>query len=106
MIEQTDNKDTRHLLLLVDDNVQHLELLQAYMEALPDVEILTATNGLEAMEAVAIRSPDLILMDIMMPKMSGFEVCKRIDSSWRLGAGACCWGSFLRLLCLSNCPRI
>ena len=81
MSEHTDDNQTRQTVLLVDDNLQHLELLQAYMEALPEVEIITATNGLEAMEAVAVRSPDLILMDIMMPKMSGFEVCKRLKGS-------------------------
>ena len=42
--------------------------------------MITATNGLEAMEKVAQESPDLVLLDIMMPKMSGFEVCGRIKN--------------------------
>ena len=67
-------------MLLVDDNAQNLELLEIYMEDLPEVRVVTATNGLEAMAKVAEESPDLILLDIMMPKMSGFEVCKRIKS--------------------------
>jgi two-component system cell cycle response regulator len=65
---------------LVDDHPQNLELLEIYMEDLPEVRVVTATNGLEAMARVAEESPDLILLDIMMPKMSGFEVCKRIKS--------------------------
>ena len=67
-------------VLLVDDNPQNLELLEAYMEDLPEVRVVTATNGLEALARVAEESPGLILLDIMMPKMSGFEVCKRIKS--------------------------
>ena len=71
---------TEHTVLLVDDHPQNLELLEIYMEDLPEVRVVTATNGLEAMAKVAEESPDLILLDIMMPKMSGFEVCKRIKS--------------------------
>ena len=71
---------TEHTVLLVDDHPQNLELLEIYMEDLPEARVVTATNGLEAMARVAEESPDLILLDIMMPKMSGFEVCKRIKS--------------------------
>ncbi len=67
-------------VLLVDDNAQNLELLEIYMEDLPEVRVVTATNGLEAIARVAEESPDLVLLDIMMPKMSGFEVCKRIKA--------------------------
>ncbi len=67
-------------VLLVEDNLQNLELLQVYMEDVPDVRVVTATNGLEAMEKIKSESPDLVLLDIMMPKMSGFEVCKRVKS--------------------------
>jgi len=72
--------DTQRTVLLVDDNAQNLELLEAYMEDLPELRAITATNGLEALSRVAAASPDLILLDIMMPKMSGFEVCKRLKS--------------------------
>ena len=71
---------TEQTVLLVDDNEQNLELLEVYMEDLPEVRVVTAKNGLEAMARVAEESPELILLDIMMPKMSGFEVCKRIKS--------------------------
>jgi two-component system cell cycle response regulator len=67
-------------VLIVDDNAQNLELLQIYMEELPELRVLTATHGIEALELVESDPPDLILLDIMMPKMSGFEVCKRIKS--------------------------
>jgi two-component system alkaline phosphatase synthesis response regulator PhoP len=68
------------LILLVDDNPQNLELLEAYMEDLTEARVATATNGLEALAKVAQEKPDVILLDIMMPKMSGFEVCKRLKS--------------------------
>jgi two-component system alkaline phosphatase synthesis response regulator PhoP len=64
-------------VLIVDDNSQNVELLQAFLESLP-VKIVTAADGVEALEKVAQHKPDLILLDIMMPRMSGFQVCKRI----------------------------
>ncbi len=66
-------------ILVVDDNEQNLELLQAYLEDL-DCQITTAMDGLQALEAIAQDKPDLVLLDIMMPQMSGFEVCKRIKA--------------------------
>jgi len=66
-------------VLIVDDNSQNVELLQAFLESLP-VKIVTAADGVEALERVAEHKPDLILLDIMMPRMSGFQVCKRIKS--------------------------
>ncbi|MGA0172811.1 MAG: response regulator [Phycisphaerales bacterium] len=67
-------------ILLVDDNVQNLELIQAYLEALP-CSLHVAHDGVEAMEQVARHQPDLVLLDVMMPRMSGFEVCRRIKSN-------------------------
>src|SRR5580700_11733427 len=64
-------------VLIVDDNRQNVELLQAFLESLP-VKLVTASDGVEALAKVAEHKPDLILLDIMMPKMSGFQVCKRI----------------------------
>ena len=66
-------------VLIVDDNEQNVELLQAYLEALP-VKIETARDGVEALEAVRRSRPDLILLDVMMPRMSGFQVCREVKS--------------------------
>jgi two-component system cell cycle response regulator len=66
-------------LLLVDDNQQNLELMQAYLESLP-CTVTTARDGHEAIEAIHRGKPDLVLLDVMMPKMSGFEVCRKIKS--------------------------
>jgi len=66
-------------VLVVDDNQENLELLQAYLEDM-DCRTVPARDGLEALEIIANSAPDLILLDVMMPKMSGFEVCKRIKN--------------------------
>ncbi len=78
MPQDVTEPETQYTVLLVEDNPQHLELLEAYMEGVPEARVVTAVNGLEAMARVAEESPDLVLLDIMMPKMSGFEVCKRL----------------------------
>src|SRR4030066_601480 len=67
------------VVLVVDDNQQNLELLQAYLEDI-DCETIPAHDGPEALEIIGTSVPDLILLDVMMPKMSGFEVCKRIKN--------------------------
>ncbi len=64
-------------LLVVDDNPQNIELLTALMEA-EGYEVISAADGLEAMALVAASPPDLILLDIMMPKMDGYAVCRRL----------------------------
>src|SRR5215216_5024395 len=69
-------------VLIVDDNPQNVELLQAFLESLP-VKIVTAGDGLEALRMVEEHSPDLILLDIMMPHMSGFQVCRKLKGEPR-----------------------
>jgi len=66
-------------VLVVDDNAQNLELLVACLDPL-GCGVCTAVDGLEAMEKVAAEQPDLILLDVMMPRMSGFEVCRKLKS--------------------------
>jgi two-component system alkaline phosphatase synthesis response regulator PhoP len=66
-------------VLIVDDNPQNLELLQAYLEEL-DCRIRCATDGIEALKFVKDHKPDLVLLDVMMPQMSGFEVCRRLKN--------------------------
>lgn len=66
-------------ILIVDDNPQNVELLEAYLSALR-CRVSSASDGLEAISAVQQAPPDLILLDVMMPRMSGFEVCQRLKS--------------------------
>jgi two-component system, OmpR family, alkaline phosphatase synthesis response regulator PhoP len=71
-------------VLIADDNPQGVELLEAYL-ANSGCEIATAFDGDETLAKVRSWKPDLVLLDIMMPKTSGFEVCKRLkaDSATR-----------------------
>lgn len=64
-------------ILIADDNVPNVELLEAYLADV-DCEIAIAHDGQETLEQVAQFRPELILLDIMMPKLSGFEVCKKV----------------------------
>ena len=66
-------------ILVVDDNAQNLELLVAYLEGL-DCQIATAADGRAALEKVQDDPPDLVVLDVMMPRMSGFEVCRKLKS--------------------------
>ncbi|MGQ9505109.1 MAG: response regulator [Thermogutta sp.] len=69
----------RHKILIADDNPTNVELLEAYLSEC-DCEIAVASDGLETLALAQKTHPDLILLDIMMPKMSGFEVCHRLKS--------------------------
>lgn len=71
---------TAATLLLVDDNQQNLELMQAWLEPL-GCRLEAAHDGVEAMEVAGRCRPDLILLDVMMPRMSGFEVCRRLKDA-------------------------
>lgn len=66
-------------VLIADDNEQNRELLDAYL-ADEDYEILMAHDGQQTMEVVESQQPDLILLDIMMPRMSGYEVCEKLKA--------------------------
>jgi len=64
-------------ILIADDNEPNRELLDAYLADI-DCETEIAVDGQETLDKVASFKPDLILLDVMMPKLSGFEVCKKI----------------------------
>ena len=66
----------KYKLLMVDDDVQLLKMLSQYFQ-IKGYEILTAKDGKEALEKAA-KGPDLILLDVNMPRMDGLEVCRRI----------------------------
>lgn len=70
---------TKHRVLIADDNEANVELLEAYLAPL-GLDTAIAIDGQDTIDKVASFQPDLILLDIMMPKLSGFEVCQRLKS--------------------------
>jgi two-component system, OmpR family, alkaline phosphatase synthesis response regulator PhoP len=70
---------TKNRVLIADDNEANVELLEAYLAPL-GLETAIAIDGQDTLDKVASFQPDLILLDIMMPKLSGFEVCQRLKS--------------------------
>ncbi len=66
-------------ILIADDDIRNCELLEAYL-ANQGYDIQMVYNGQQTLDAVAKSPPDLILLDIMMPRMSGYEVCQRLKT--------------------------
>ncbi|MBD2181416.1 response regulator [Planktothrix sp. FACHB-1355] len=73
-------------VLIVDDEPNILILMEQALEKLEDegVELLTATNGEEALEAIQTEKPDLVFLDVMMPKMNGFDVCNTVKKELQM----------------------
>ena len=69
----------RSRVLIADDNEPNRELLEVYLADI-DCDIATAVDGKDTLDQVAKFHPDVILLDVMMPKLSGFEVCQRLKA--------------------------
>ena len=67
-------------ILIADDNPQNIELLEAYLADV-ECEIETAVDGEDTLKRVESFRPDLLLLDVMMPRLSGFEVCKKLRAN-------------------------
>lgn len=76
-------KEKRARILVVDDEPTNIELIQGYLET--DYDVVSACSGKEALEKISEEKPDVVLLDIMMPEISGYEVCAKIkqDESTR-----------------------
>lgn len=71
--------ENQHRILIADDNVANRELLEAYLDGI-ECTMEIAVDGEETIAKVDSFKPDLILLDVMMPKLSGFEVCQKLKS--------------------------
>ncbi len=67
-------------ILIADDNRENRELLEAYLASI-DCEIETSVDGQDTMNKIESFKPDLVLLDVMMPKLSGFEVCRKVKQN-------------------------
>ncbi len=74
-------------ILIVDDEPHLRKLIQQTLEELEDdgVELLTATNGEEALATIQAEQPNLVFLDVMMPKKNGFDVCHAVKQELGLG---------------------
>jgi len=73
-------------LLIVDDESHIRTLLEQTLEELEDegIEFLTAENGEQALQIIQAENPQLVFLDVMMPKMNGMEVCRRVKKDLSL----------------------
>ncbi len=67
-------------ILVVDDNPDSITILRSILEA-HDYEVQTAQSGREALDQLRTDAPDVVMLDVMMPEMSGFEVLERIKTT-------------------------
>lgn len=74
------NKFENANILVVDDNHQNLKVVAELLET-ENFEVTVASSGQQALEHLKNEKPDLILLDVMMPEMDGFEVCERIKQN-------------------------
>ncbi len=75
------------MILIVDDEAYMRRLIEQTLEDLEDlgVELITADNGERAIELAQEESPQLIFLDVMIPKLNGFEVCRKIKQELKMG---------------------
>jgi DNA-binding response OmpR family regulator len=73
-------------ILIVDDEDHLRMLIEQTLEDLEDegVELLTASNGQEALDLIVEEKPDLVFLDVMMPKMNGIEVCRKVKQELKI----------------------
>lgn len=73
-------------ILIVDDEAYIRLLLEQTLEDLEDegVTLLTASDGAEGLDTVKAETPELVFLDVMMPQVDGFEVCRTIKHAWRM----------------------
>jgi DNA-binding response OmpR family regulator len=71
-------------ILAVDDSLTILEMIKAILES-ADYDVITAADGAEALEKARAEKPDLILLDVMLPKLDGYRVCRllKFDQNYK-----------------------
>lgn len=73
-------QDAGGRILIVDDNPTNVDLLLDYLTRM-GYQVMVAEDGLSALERISYQRPDIVLLDVMMPKMDGFETCQRIQEN-------------------------
>jgi len=78
----SDKNNTPETILIVDDNSKNIQVLASILNDY-NYKIKAATNGVQALDMIENSLPDLILLDVMMPELDGFQTCERLKSSDR-----------------------
>jgi len=78
MTAETQQQPDRHKILIVDDTLANIEILYKILQG--DYEVFFAKNGRDCLRVVRREMPDLILLDIMMPEMDGYQVCSQLKA--------------------------
>jgi len=73
-------KGQKHVVLVIDDDAKILQMIKTIFSRERDLQVITARSGFEAGLTIYTNMPDIILLDFLMPNMSGFEVCRRLKS--------------------------
>ncbi len=80
MITQKKTSTKKHVILIVDDDTINLQVIGSFLYN-KNYKIILAKSGNDALKSVENNHPDLILLDIMMPGMNGYEVCKKLKAN-------------------------
>ena len=75
------NRNRPSTILVVDDDPRNIRLMESILKT-SGYSVISAEDGEQALEAVARQRPDAVLLDVMMPRMSGFEVCRKLRSQY------------------------
>jgi len=76
-------KEVKKKILLIDDNTSLVDVLSRFL-VIKKFEVFTAYNGIDGIKAVSKYMPDVILLDIMMPGLTGYEVCEKIKQDEKI----------------------
>lgn len=78
--ETLQNENSKPKVLIVDDVLENIELIEAYLSVEP-YNLITASSGKEAIQKLKEEKLDMILLDVMMPEVSGYEVCRIVKNN-------------------------
>ena len=82
------NEKNTPKVLIVDDMKENVELMEAYLAVEP-YDVICAYGGKEALQKVKEEEPDIVLLDVMMPEVNGYEVCKILKENSRNPVYSC-----------------